>query len=217
MESGRTRHGLVWTGVDAPRMEYVDVIVQGGGLVATGCQIAVEPEPYSVRYELRLNRAGVAERFSASSRGTTAERELTMDRDPGGSWTYGHGTPRVGPGSRPQMDNPGPMPRALDIDLGYSPLFDSTPVLRDGLLAEGAPARDYLMALVSVPDLTVTASHQRYEPLGRQGDLIVVRYTSLDSGFTAKIAFDADGFVVEYEGFLKRIAVDRYPAAGVDA
>ena len=215
MGSGRTRHGLVWKGVDAPRMEYVDVIVQGGGLVATGCQIGVEPEPYSVRYELRLNRAGVAERFSASSRSTSSERELTMDRDPGGSWTYGQETPRVGPG-QPRMDNPGPMPRALDIDLGYSPLFNSTPVLRDGLLAEAAPAHDYLMAWVSVPDLTVTASHQRYEPLGRQGDLRIIRYTSLDSGFTAKIAFDTEGFVVDYEGFLERIAVDRHSAAGVD-
>jgi hypothetical protein len=99
---------------------------------------------------------------------------------------------------------------------GYSPLFNSTPVLRDGLLAEGAPARDYLMAWVSVPDLTVTPSRQRYEPLGREGDLTIVRYTNLDSGYTAKVSFDGDGFVVEYEDFLKRIAVDRLPAAGID-
>ena len=68
------------------------------------------------------------------------------------------------------------------------------------------------MAWVSVPDLTVTASRQRYEPLGREGDLAIVRYTSLDSGFTAKISFDSDGFVVDYEGFLRRVALERTPA-----
>jgi hypothetical protein len=41
--------------------------------------------------------------------------------------------------------------------------------------------------------------------------------TNQDSGYTAKISFDADGFVVDYEDFLKRIASDRLPAAGIDA
>jgi hypothetical protein len=137
-----------------------------------------------------------------------------MHRTPEDAWTFGTESVIVGR-ERPQEDAD-PMTGALDIDLGYSPLFNSTPVLRDGLLAEGAPARDYLMAWVSVPDLTVTPSRQRYEPLGREGDLTIIRYTNLDSGYTAKVSFDGDGFVVDYEDFLTRIAVDTLPAAGID-
>ena len=46
------------------------------------------------------------------------------------------------------------------LDLGLSPLTNSMPVLRHGLLEGGE--RDFLMAWVSVPDLAVHADPQRY-------------------------------------------------------
>jgi uncharacterized protein len=79
------------------------------------------------------------------------------------------------------------------FDLGFSPLFNSLPVLRDGLLIAGEP-RDYVMRWVDVPSLGVRVSEQRYTPLGDG----VVRYSS--ATFQADILFDADGFVVEYPG-----------------
>lgn len=82
--------------------------------------------------------------------------------------------------------------------LGNSPLFNSLPVLRDGLLRTG-DARDYVMRWVSVPELEVRESSQRYEPRGER----VVRF-SLDS-FVADIEFDADGFVVRYPQLAERI------------
>ena len=51
------------------------------------------------------------------------------------------------------------------FDLGWSPLFNSLPVVRDRLLEPGR-ARDYVMQWVDVPSLEVTRSEQRYEPLG---------------------------------------------------
>src|SRR5690348_9427932 len=51
------------------------------------------------------------------------------------------------------------------FDLGWSPLFNSLPVIRDRLLEPGPP-RDYLMCWVDVPSLEVSMSEQRYEPLG---------------------------------------------------
>jgi hypothetical protein len=51
------------------------------------------------------------------------------------------------------------------FDLGYSPLFNSLPVMRDGLLQVGRP-RAYVMRWVDVPSLKVHRSEQRYEPLG---------------------------------------------------
>jgi uncharacterized protein len=79
------------------------------------------------------------------------------------------------------------------FDLGWSPLFNSLPVIRDRLLESG-PSRDYVMRWIDVPSLQVSASEQRYEPLGDG----IVRFRS--GGFVADITFDAAGFVTSYPG-----------------
>ena len=83
------------------------------------------------------------------------------------------------------------------FDVGFSPLFNSLPVLRDGLLERG-PARDYVMRWVDVPSLEVSRSNQRYEPLGDRR----VRFASGD--FAADIVFDEAGFVLDYPGIATR-------------
>jgi hypothetical protein len=85
------------------------------------------------------------------------------------------------------------------FDLGFSPLFNSIPVRRDGLHRGGA-ARDYVMAWISVPDLAVEASMQRYEPLGPG----LIRFRAGD--FVADLTFDPDGLVRRYEGLAERMA-----------
>ena len=79
------------------------------------------------------------------------------------------------------------------FDLGWSPLFNSLPVIRDGLLTAGPP-RDYRMRWVEVPSLQVSLSEQRYEPLGNGA----VRFRAGD--FVSDITFDPQGFVVKYPG-----------------
>ena len=69
---------------------------------------------------------------------------------------------------------------------------------RDGLLDAG-PARDYVMGFVALPELTISDSTQRYEPMGQR----IVRYSS--GSFEAAIVFDADGYVEHYSGFLERV------------
>jgi hypothetical protein len=84
------------------------------------------------------------------------------------------------------------------FDLGLSPLFNSLPVWRDRVLEEGT-TRDYVMRFVSVPDLGVLESQQRYEPLDDRR----LRYTSGD--FTAVLDFDDDGLVTRYEHLAERV------------
>lgn len=96
--------------------------------------------------------------------------------------------------------------RTLDVrledldffDLGLSPLFNSLPIWRDRVLENGE-ARDYVMRFVSVPELGVTESEQRYEPLGSRR----LRYRSGD--FAAELEFDDDGIVLFYEGLAERV------------
>jgi uncharacterized protein len=85
------------------------------------------------------------------------------------------------------------------FDLGNSPLFNSLPVLRDGLLGGGA-SHDYSMRWVSVPELEVSEQRQRYEPLPDN----VVRFTSGD--FVAEIRFGEDGLVDFYPDLAERVA-----------
>ena len=84
------------------------------------------------------------------------------------------------------------------FDLFASPFFNSLPVARDGLLEEG-PARAYTMKFVTVPELEVVLSEQRYDPRGDR----VVHFSS--AGFSADIQFGADGLVAVYDGFLERL------------
>ena len=85
------------------------------------------------------------------------------------------------------------------FDLQHSAFFNSLPVARDGLLGQGAAAREYTMRFVRVPELTAEPLRQRYEPLGSQ----MVRY--LSGGYQADITFDADGFVALYQDYLERV------------
>lgn len=85
------------------------------------------------------------------------------------------------------------------FDLHHSAFFNSLPVARDSLLADGAAAHEYTMRFVRVPELTAELATQRYEPLGNG----VVRYSS--DGYKADITFDADGFVTLYQDYLERV------------
>jgi hypothetical protein len=81
------------------------------------------------------------------------------------------------------------------FDLGFSPLFNSLPVLA-GL----RETTDFVMSFVTVPSLEVVRSDQRYEPLGDG----VVRYSS--GSFVADITFDDEGFVTHYQHLAERVS-----------
>jgi hypothetical protein len=92
-----------------------------------------------------------------------------------------------------------PLDGADFFDLGNSPLFNSLPVMRDGLLG-GARSHDYSMRWVSVPELDVSEQRQRYQPLPDN----VVRFSTGD--FVADIRFGDDGLVDFYPGLAERLA-----------
>jgi hypothetical protein len=85
------------------------------------------------------------------------------------------------------------------FDLESSPLFNSFPVVRHGLHRGGEP-RDFVMAWISVPDLTISRSEQRYDPLRGEG---LVGFST--GAFKAEIEFDDEGFVVDYPDLAERV------------
>jgi hypothetical protein len=98
-------------------------------------------------------------------------------------------------GRSPELDG------AADCDLGFSPLTNAMPVLRDRLQGNGT-AFEIDVAWVSVPDLTVHRDHQIYEPLS--GDRI--RFRSPEADFERRILLTPQGFVLDYPGIAQLLA-----------
>jgi hypothetical protein len=160
-----------WQGPGIFELAFVDL--HGDRLTARGTQLRSD---YRFSYALETSNMFVSERLQAELETVSGVRTLDLRR-----------------GTKPLKDD------VLDLDVSGSPLFNSLPVLRDRL-HEGAAARDYTMAFVRLPELSVERSAQRYVPLEHGA----VRYRS--GTFSADLEFDADGFVVRYPGLAERVS-----------
>jgi hypothetical protein len=136
-------------------------------LRARGRQWCEGDPRYDLHYELDTSPGYVTERLDVRVLGGA---ELALVR-----------------GQSPELEG------AADCDLGFSPLTNAMPVLRDRLHGNGG-AFEIDVAWVSVPDLTVHRDHQIYEPLA--GDRI--RFRSPEADFERLITLTPDGFVLDY-------------------
>jgi hypothetical protein len=192
--------------------EFAEIDLTGAGLRATGVAVSGDPIPYRLEYELDCGDDLITRRLSVRAWGAGWGRHLELTRDLAGEWSVDAdadgeaellGLPGV-PGSPPPGGDPSELDTALDCDLGLSPLTNTMPVLRHGLLDGGGPVQ-FVMAWVSVPWLAVTPSVQLYthlrrgpaSELGGAGEAAsLIHFQSGE--FSADIAFDAQGLVADY-------------------
>jgi uncharacterized protein len=194
-----TRRSVAW--LKDAGAELAHVALSERRLSAVGTAIGADPLPYRLDYELATADRYVTARLRVRAGGAGWHRSLELVRDQDGSWRIevssdgdpGHDLPP--PGGEAALED------ALDCDLGLSPLTNTMPVLRHGLL-RGPGQADLVMAWVSVPDLGVHALPQRYTHVRRDGSAAIVRFDS--EGFSAEIVFDDDGLVVDYPGIARR-------------
>ena len=97
-----------------------------------------------------------------------------------------------------------PLAGAIDCDLAFSPLTNAMPVARHRL-GERAGSESFLMAWVSLPDLSVTPSRQHYTHVGRGDAGSTVRYESESRDFVAELELDPDGLVRVYPQLARRV------------
>ena len=173
--------------------------LSSGSLSASGHAIGTDPEPYHLTYELETGPAYVTVRMLVTAEAPSGRRTLELRRSDDGKWSA-NGLPVA------SADG------ALDCDLGRCPLTNTMPVLRHGLHRSGGPV-DFVMAWISVPDLTVSASEQRYTFLRHQGRLSVVRYEGSHRSFVGDLELDDDGLVVRYPGLATRVWPPPRPTA----
>jgi hypothetical protein len=178
---------LVWHGLEEWLAEHAQVDVLDDGILATGVQLGVEPQPYRLDYLLDVPHGWITRRLEIEASGAGWRRALVLEHDGAGHWTA----------NSEALDD---VTGALDCDLAFSPLTNLMPVRRSALHERGG-SEEFVMAWVSVPDLRVHASPQRYEHV-RPG---IVRFAELDGDFTAELELDADGLVVRYPRLAERV------------
>ena len=202
-DQGERRRVVVWESEIAPGMELSAAELGADHLQATGVAIGTDPEPYRLEYELETGEAFVTTALRVRSEGRGWRRNLELLRSRDGAWTCS-----ATADGKADLPPPGgsvdPFSEALDCDLGRSPLTNSMPVLRHGLLDAGGPI-DFVMAWVSVPDLGVHRSEQQYTFVRREGERSIVRYEGGHRSFVADLTFDSDGLVLLYPGLARRV------------
>jgi hypothetical protein len=197
------RHVLLgWRGVSPPRVEAAAVMLREGSLDAHGTSLTAA---YRLGYRLETGAGWVTRRLDVRVEGDGWWRTLALRRDEAGRWS----ADREGDGGG---GAPPPLPAldgALDCDLGLCPLTNTMPILRHDLVGSAqrgrVDAEDLLMAWVSVPDLAVSASRQRYRAADavEEGGGALVHFES--EGFSTTLEVDGDGLVLNYPGLARRV------------
>ncbi|MFC4021052.1 putative glycolipid-binding domain-containing protein [Micromonospora sp. GCM10011542] len=199
---------LFWSRTDTAGGEHV-VLDDGNGLTARGTLLAVDPIPWTARYQVTTAPDWSTGRVEVEVEGAGWLRSVRLERK-ADRWRVttaeqgdldaalvAAGHPRAG---LPGTDDPDRLADALDVDVSGSPLFNALPVRRLGLAAEPADLPHRItVAWVLLPSLEVVAAEQVYSGQGPGR----VRFAS--GTFTADIDLDADGYVVRYPGLAERI------------
>ncbi len=188
---------LAWQGAEGRTLEATRVLLGQGGLRAIGGMVWAPQDAaaFTAEYRLFADDTGRLNRISVTSVSEPRERHLTVNRTEDGFWLLDTGSG----GSRMDYDG------ALDVDLEFSPMFNTLPIRR--LQLHRNPGEfEIPMVFIRLPSLEVQLVTQTYRTLS-VGDAggAVVEFRSGD--FAAELSVDADGMVLDYPGLARRIPV----------
>ena len=189
---------LTWQAEDGHGLEGVRMIPGHGGFRALGRMVRVEPAGgFTSSYRLVVGEDGRVSRLSVTSATAEKERHLTINRTDDGVWLLDTGS-----GSGAVRDD---CAGAVDVDLAYSPMFNTIPIRRLGLHRE-AGEHTLPMVFVSLPDLEVRVVEQTYRTVSVFDEATGEAGIGFATGdFTADLVVDADGVVTSYPGLARRL------------
>jgi len=189
---------FAWQRTDTTGGEFV-TLDDRRGLRARGVAFAADNTLYSCHYDLQADDAWASTRLEVTVDGGGWRRTLRMERA-AGRWRVTAGEqgdleralPRA---PFPGIEDPDRLHSVLDLDLYNSPLTNTLPIRRLGLLSK-PPGTIVVIeaAWVLLPSLAVLPMEQSYEVLGPRA----VRYRS--ENFVADLELTDDGYVTEYPG-----------------
>ena len=173
-----------WNGCETG-LEHVDVRPADGGLAIAGVVIGQDGEDeFGLSSRVRLDALWHTKEGHVR---TTSGHVLHLEGDGRGHW-------RENGRDRPDLQG------CIDIDIQATPLTNTMPIRRLDL--DTGESMDIRLCYIGTPDLAVSPADQRYTAL-EAGSLY--RFESLESGFTADLPVDEDGFVLDYPGLFRRL------------
>ena len=179
------RRWILWQGLIAPSMErFVAARTENGCQLSGLILQAHQGEPYVVRYSIDVDDAWRTRAVEVEVE-NDGQHRVTLAADGAGHWLR-DGEPL------PAVEN------CLDVDLEWSPSTNTLPIRRLGLAIGQTNA--VAAAWVRFPLLEVQRLDQSYERLDER------RYRYRSGRFTADLAVDEEGIVLQYGVNWKAIA-----------
>lgn len=184
---------LMWVPDDEPGIEDVTITHDAGGYQFSGTLIRLwEGRPLKATYELECDSLWRVRRLALNATSDASGiHGLMLLADGDGNWQDGE--------SKPLNDLHG----CIDIDIMFTPLTNTLPIRRLALVP--GESREISVVYISVPDFTMRPFRQRYTRLNDADGQRRYRYESLESGFTADLAVDSNGFVIDYPTIWRRV------------
>jgi hypothetical protein len=182
-----------WRHIDARvGFEVLFLRREADGYHFDGQSTAVEDgEPWAVSYAFTLDTSWATRSAHIVGRSASGAHEVRLEGDGIGGWRV-DGTPA------PQLGG------CLDVDLEASAFTNAFPVHRIGL--DVGQQADAPGVWVRALDLGVERLEQRYARLEDGAERSRYDYAAPDLDFTAVIAYDEFGLVLDYPGIAVRVA-----------
>lgn len=181
---------VLWAPWEGVGLEHLRLRRVEEGYVADGLVIGLaDGMPFRLAYRVKADPAWATRKAELVCVTPSGEASRTLRTDGNGHWT--------GAAPLPELEG------CRDVDISATP-FTNTLAASRLALAPGAAA-DIRVAYVAVPSLAVRPVEQRYRCLerGPRGGRIV--YEALFRNFSAELALDGDGLVLDYPGHFRRV------------
>lgn len=181
---------LTWRAPDASRIESVRVQLSGNRIKAYGRMVAAATAAhpaFSASYNLVTDESGATSRLSLSVTLAERDRQLSIARDQENMWSI----------SDHRGQSRGRYEGAMDVDVVFSPFFNTLPLRRTGIYAR-TDAVSVPVVYVTLPDLAVNPATISYasSPEGIKLNSPVADTT---------VTVDVNGFILDYPGLAERI------------
>lgn len=184
------RHTIVWEAQQWSGMEYLRLEQRPDEIVAEGTILMIENgHPLRIGYTIRCDPGWAVRQVHINLLGKTGS-SLHLDADGRGHWTAEGDL-------LPSLDG------CIDVDIAATPFTNTLPIRR--LALTPGDSAEIKVAYIAIPDLSVNPARQRYTCLEPHVEGARYRYEGLDTGFTAELAVDADGLVIDYQELWRRL------------
>ena len=181
---------VMWRAWEEPGLGHLRLAVRDGGVIADGIVLGVaEGRPFRLAYEVRCDAYWRVRYARVGVPGEPPRTELLSDGE--GNWATSDGRAVA------YLEGCG------YVDISETPYTNTLPIRRLGL-APGESA-DVSVAYFDGNELQPWPEPQRYTRLEEGDGGGMYRFLSLDGGFTADLAVDSDGLVVDYPRLFKRV------------